>query len=982
MRIWNQNLLIIMLTIVTISPAFIQVAQSAPPPSEQTQYFYSDCSVYVSEELPDSNFNSGLESIYLKVGEGDEFYYDYLSYVKFNSIELPPDAVIEQAEIGLFLPANPGNVNVKMFYAREPWVDSSLTWNNKPIYKVWSSKINNFLGKIDEINVSSTGWHYWDATNLVKDWLDGSKVNYGIVFESFKEEDFLFSSDDSTYFKPRLRITYLSSGGSSDAPEDPPEDSIPCTINYSVSPLEPHSGDNVTINVTASDNIAMEYVSIQKGGVEVALCSAQGTQTSLSFSYSEVLYAGSYTFSIFADDVGSPSPQGETFYVDVIGSGTPPVVSLDIEFRDMNAIPASHRLLPGDNQMINVTVTASDPDGINQLTFDSSTSIPEDVFFDPPQIEISHTFSVLNDEISDRLFTCHARVYDLEGESTRVDGEDITIDVPYQWYWGLPFFNWGCDENHTWGWEMMEFIFGEDDVWLQKDWGWKRPRAERMFEYKVRTGGRGGQCYGMCALSLELAHPGSDLYANYLQDSAITIDELESNNWNYTWRYYYARQEGQYSRQIQDMRTDQFWAQNGLSTLTSSGLHPHLDDVLENIIDDIESGDPGILGIRGDGGHAVVPWRVVPGIDDSPTKVYVYDPNRNYASTHDSTDYSNTRHYPFIEVGVESTYDGWWSYVWNSTSTWDDNIYYYSYDHVMGNAGDLNYLDSVGISDQCLPSSTQVSTMGWGDASFYAVDGSGRKTGYVNGSVVVEIPGSYPVLEYASSASSSDMFVFPSNVELSFHMISSVDNGSGTYGLALWDEDSFYSLENASCEKDSEDVLVFSPIGSSSQQSGYSMRFVRGELIGIRGNDPLEYSLMFGKSFELRGNEAYREYKFSSSGESNSDVEVMVSEDMEDIVVESFDSGLEFSLATRSTESLLVDPSLEFIPESVGEFSLESYEKTLFSPKSWETSEVSGSFSSSSDTQSSAQDDQVPGFESILVLCAVGIYLMFFERKK
>jgi len=30
----------------------------------------------------------------------------------------------------------------------------------------------------------------------------------------------------------------------------------------------------------------------------------------------------------------------------------------------------------------------------------------------------------------------------------------------------------------------------------------------------------------MCVASLELAHPGSDLYANYIQDTAVTIDDF------------------------------------------------------------------------------------------------------------------------------------------------------------------------------------------------------------------------------------------------------------------------------------------------------------------------------------------------------------------------------------------------------------------------------------------------------------------------
>ena len=365
---------------VLIIPGFVQISRSAPPPEEYTEYFYSDYSVYVSEVQPNTNFNTGSEKYYLNVGEGYEFYYDYLSFVKFNPIDLPEDAEIQEAEIALYLPSDPENEPVKMYYIRELWYESTVTWNSKPLYKVWSYKLNDYLGLIDEITISSTGWQYWDATSLVEDWIDGSKTNYGVAFESLEGEDYRFYSDDSTYLKPRLIVTYLSSGGEppEEPPEDPPEDTTPCEISYTVTPESPESGDTVTIEVTATDDIAMEYISIYQGGIEVEACYAEGTQTTLECSYSDVLFAPGVTFSIFADDKGPEPAQGETFTVDVTGSGTPPEVTMDIEFRDENAIPDYHRLLPGDNQMINITVTASDPDGINLLTIDTSTSSPQD----------------------------------------------------------------------------------------------------------------------------------------------------------------------------------------------------------------------------------------------------------------------------------------------------------------------------------------------------------------------------------------------------------------------------------------------------------------------------------------------------------------------------------------------------------------------------------------------------------------------------
>jgi hypothetical protein len=965
---------------VLIISGFVQISQSAPPPEEYTEYFYSDKSVYVSESSPNTNYNTGSERYYLMVGEGYEFLYNYYSYVEFSPIDLPEDADIQEAEIGLYLPSDPENVPVKMYYIRQPWVESTVTYNTRPLHKIWSFKYNKYLGLIDEITISSTGWNYWDATSVVEDWVEGTISNYGVAFESLEGEDYRFYSDDSSNYKPRLIITYLSLGGEppEEPPEEPPDDTTPCEISYTVTPESPESGDTVTIEVTATDDIAMEYISIYKGGVEVEACYAEGTQTTLECSYSEVLYAPGETFSIFADDKGAEPAQGETFTIDVTGSGTPPVVTMDIEFRDENAIPEWHRLLPGDNQMINITVTASDPDGINLITISTSTSSPQDYSINPPQTEVTRTLRVANDDIEDREFTFYTRAYDTEGRSTRVDGEDIEIRVPYQWYYGFNFSNWGCDENHTWSWEMMEYIFGEDDVWWEKGWGWKRPRAERLYDNKVKTGGRKGHCYGMCVASLEMSQAPSRIYPNYIQDTAITINDLERENWNYTWRYYYARQAGQYSENKQDEQSDQYWDQYGLSTTTSSGLHPHMEDVLNDIIDDLNNGDNGVLGIRGPGGHAVIPWRVLPSEDGGITKVYIYDPNRAHASYHDSTDYKNTNHYPFIEVNVDSYYDGWWSYVWNSTSTWDEFIYYYSYDCVLGDKSEINYLGPVGITDQRLPSSAQITAMGDGDITFYAEDSLGRKTGIVDGVLNTEIPYSLPIFEMADSNGDVDMYILPSNMTLKYHIQSTIDSDVeiGNYSFLLFDNSSMFSVDEASCAKGSEDSIILTP---DSNYNGHSFRFKGDDIGSVRGNDPVDCKITIAKEFYNSPKLIGREYSFTSESDGNGkDFELTVTDDYEGIEVVNFGNPIDFSIITKSTESFENEPDIDYIPQSQGDFSLNKNKSVTLSPKSWNTTSQNAAVT---ELGAEKSENGTPGFGLVIVLIGI-IIIMFLVRKR
>ena len=187
-----------------------------------------------------------------------------------------------------------------------------------------------------------------------------------------------------------------------------------------------------------------------------------------------------------------------------------------------------------DGQGVEITATATDPDGIDLMTIYYDGHL-YDYTYDPPETEVDETLYLINgaDMLEDCSVPCtfrySVRAYDAEGLSTLVEGDDIKVNAPWQWYWGLPFANWGCDDNHTWRWSMMEAIYG-DEVWWNEDRGWAMPHALYIYDNQVRIGGRGGQCYGMCVTALELAQPSPRIYANLIQPSATTIDYIRQYN--------------------------------------------------------------------------------------------------------------------------------------------------------------------------------------------------------------------------------------------------------------------------------------------------------------------------------------------------------------------------------------------------------------------------------------------------------------------
>ena len=77
-------------------------------------------------------------------------------------------------------------------------------------------------------------------------------------------------------------------------------------------------------------------------------------------------------------------------------------------------------------------------------------------------------------------------------------------------------------------------------------------------------------------------------------------------------------------------------------------------------------------------------------------------------------------------------------------------------------------------------------------------------------------------------------------------------------------------------------------------------------------------------------------------------------------------------------------PTLDFIPESKGDFSLDANDKMMVTPDDWATTSVSGSLTVSDGQQDSdSMDDtgQTPGFEMLLGIFSL-LIVVYIQRKK
>jgi len=195
-----------------------------------------------------------------------------------------------------------------------------------------------------------------------------------------------------------------------------------------------------------------------------------------------------------------------------------------------------------------------------------------------------------------------------------------------------------------------------------------------------------------------------------------------------------------------------------------------------------------------------------------------------------------------------------------------------------------------------------------------------------------------------------------------------------------------------SCTKDTEDTITLSPQSLRGLDGGHSLKFRRGDVTGIRANDPMDYSITFANEF-YNSPFVGRTITFTSGQHENgAEIELTVSEDHDDLVVETFEFPFSFCVSTKSTESFEDDPDIDYIPQSKGNFTLDENSKTTVSPKDWGTTEILGVISEgtyqapdgSDSSNGDTTDDttQTPGFELPLLMIALICGILLIRKRK
>jgi hypothetical protein len=195
-----------------------------------------------------------------------------------------------------------------------------------------------------------------------------------------------------------------------------------------------------------------------------------------------------------------------------------------------------------------------------------------------------------------------------------------------------------------------------------------------------------------------------------------------------------------------------------------------------------------------------------------------------------------------------------------------------------------------------------------------------------------------------------------------------------------------YMIEDVPCVKGTTDEIIFTPRMNNENILNHAVTFRRGDVIKLRASDPSDqtdnagYTISFVKEFFNSPTRIGRQYTYTSyQYDENTEVELYISDDFDDLVIESYNAPLNFTIETKSTESLDEHPDLDYIPTTIETFSMDANDKMVLTPTDWATASAAGSFTSDENGHTT-DTPQTPGFVLVMMLIAIIIGIIWKKK--
>ena len=171
------------LLLLPATPAATGSASHSPSAPAATITLFPIADTWVNSLLPTTNYGSADR---LKVGSeacvGQEFPDLGRGLLYFALDPIPAGQVIQSASLQLyqrFSTGAAGNV-IGLHRVTSPgWEEATATWNNQPGHSASYATTN--------VGLTTNAWYIWDATQLVRDWYQGTFSNEGLKLISQAE---------------------------------------------------------------------------------------------------------------------------------------------------------------------------------------------------------------------------------------------------------------------------------------------------------------------------------------------------------------------------------------------------------------------------------------------------------------------------------------------------------------------------------------------------------------------------------------------------------------------------------------------------------------------------------------------------------------------------------------------------------------------------------------------------------------------------
>ena len=180
-------------------------AQTSAGEEPGTVFFYPDADSYVEEANPTRN--NGSEGYLIVDGAYNDPGNQMISYIRFPYQQYIPNyaVYIDKAKLRLICQNEPsaGTALTTVHTINANWNEYTINWNNKPTPNYGAISIGT--------HVNNDGQPvYFDVTNSLRNWLEGTASNYGfaLVAKNSIGKAILYSKERSQV-KPILTVDYL-----------------------------------------------------------------------------------------------------------------------------------------------------------------------------------------------------------------------------------------------------------------------------------------------------------------------------------------------------------------------------------------------------------------------------------------------------------------------------------------------------------------------------------------------------------------------------------------------------------------------------------------------------------------------------------------------------------------------------------------------------------------------------------------------------